>query len=388
MKESQGKRRQRCAGEGMAEQEGEQACAVVIPAYRENPTDAEQESLSETLRIFCRRPVYLLVPESMPADWYAKHYPALRIVRYPAEHFRGFSAYNRWMLSAGFYEGWLQRGFAWILICQLDVYVLSDKLEEFMSLPYAYWGGPMTRIHNGRPFLYGGNGGYSLRNLRSIIACLDMGADELAAWHGHEDEFFSYYGAKHPDVLPIPETELAARFAFDRFPRYLHSVTGVLPTGIHAYARNDPEYADYLISLAKEGGPSPFCPQKNRTKSLQEFLEQPGELYIYGAGEWGANLFAYTRRHGYAVKSFVISDGVGHAGSFREIPVIHASQLYEAAAVSDVKVLLGISTHYWDKKAREKFFDSLKKAKALFVPTFETMNVLWEEWLFELRGKS
>lgn len=361
-------------------------CAVVIPAYREHPTPSEKKSLDRTADILNHRALYLLVPEDLPTDWYSSRYPHITIQRYPPSCFSGFSSYNRWMLSADFYEEWLRLGFEWILICQLDVYVFSDMLDVFLKEHYAYWGGPMLRVSKGRPELYGGNGGFSLRNLKAMARVLREGRKEVQAWTGHEDEFFSEYGRKHPDVLPIPAPNISARFAYDRFLRYLHGALGSLPFAMHSFERHDPEYGAYLADCAANPDAPPFCETWERDAALREFLSKGGDLYLYGIGMWGHSFLTYMQRHQWEVAGFVVSDRKdARGGCFYGHPVFSLIDFSKQARTRKVKVLIAFSMMYWGQKERENFHHMLTKigVQAVFEPNACLLNMIGEEWMFE-----
>jgi hypothetical protein len=78
-------------------------------------------------------------------------------------------SYSALLLSTSFYEAFAS--VEYILVHQLDAFVFYDALEAWCSSPYDYVGAPL-RNEEDSGWLGVGNGGFSLRRVRSCLAVL------------------------------------------------------------------------------------------------------------------------------------------------------------------------------------------------------------------------
>jgi len=89
--------------------------------------------------------------------------------------------YNNLVTSKQF---WLQlEKYERVLICQTDAQILRKGIEEFLMWDYV-----------GAPWKFqehGGNGGFSLRNPKAMLECINNAPYEGAIVHGYEDVYFS-----------------------------------------------------------------------------------------------------------------------------------------------------------------------------------------------------
>jgi len=77
--------------------------------------------------------------------------------------FESTKTYNILLLSYDFYKRF--QAFKYLLICQLDSFVIHKNINSFLDRNYIYCGAPFMGIHNDTKKLTIGNGGFSLRKV-------------------------------------------------------------------------------------------------------------------------------------------------------------------------------------------------------------------------------
>ena len=151
---------------------------VVIPIYKKLPSESEKVSIRQTLIMLHKWDVCLIYPTRLGIDQYLQlanecnH--KLLLQDFNTDYFESIDGYNRLMMSSEFYKEFLR--YEYILICQPDVLVLSDRLEEWCSKGYDYVGAPIhKKDKNGNftdEFWIVGNGGFSLRHVKKFYKIL------------------------------------------------------------------------------------------------------------------------------------------------------------------------------------------------------------------------
>lgn len=231
---------------------------VCIPVYKETLTYYEQIALEQGRKIFGDRNIIFFAPMGLHTEYIAH---GIQVVYFKEKYFFSRDGYNELMLSKAFYDTFEE--YEYILIYQLDGFVFSDQLDHFVSLGYDYIGAPWMlptahanllkydfsgaiRLRKWFPFLikltrlYVGNGGVSLRKVRSfqnLLAKYEAKADDV------EDLFFSAIGYKHPDILKVAPIEVALNFSFEQEPRECFVQNGEkLPFCCHAWERYDIDF--------------------------------------------------------------------------------------------------------------------------------------------------
>ncbi len=236
---------------------------VVIPVYKERLTGREEASFRHNLGVLSRYEQVLLAPEGLNLDYYLGCDPSLRVRRVSREWLgaNGVAGYNRMMLSKEFYALFSQTEY--ILICQTDVWIFDDRLEEWCQKGYDYVGAPWPKrpIYNLWPVrlylklrkaLLGnrrilmrqdyfgrvGNGGLSLRRIESFLAASERYASTMELFKSrtgivyNEDWFWSLI----PQEFRYPSFDEALGFSFDSHPELCYRLAkGVLPFGAHGW---------------------------------------------------------------------------------------------------------------------------------------------------------
>jgi hypothetical protein len=182
------------------------------------------------------------------------------------EFFESIQGYNRLLLSTGFYERFL--GSAYLLICQLDVFVFRDDLSAWVARGYDYVGAPWVSrtevsilIHRFKMVLSKlilgvqdkvyrfetrnrvGNGGFSLRRVEThhrlsllMKEAIEHYLRHQGTHHFHEDIFWSIEPSKKGHAHRTPGVEEALAFSWDINPDRLFKMAGGrLPMAAHGW---------------------------------------------------------------------------------------------------------------------------------------------------------
>lgn len=281
---------------------------IVVPVYKEEITEYEEFSLRQLKKVLGHYPLIFAAPTQLKGNIYREMFPSASWQYFSVENFDGFTAYNQLLMSDEFYAAFSE--YEKILICQTDVLVLADRLQDFLALPYDYIGAPIAIFQQDLYQLYGGNGGFSLRDVKACREVIQREAEMVAAWRDNEDEFFSHVGLKCPEWFRVAPVEVAARFSFDRFSKFLYQFAGEeLPMALHAWFNHDLHWLQNLIKETMAGcEPLPKKWGSTELAELQSFLLKNQLILFYGAGQWGKCFLQYCQYRGIAVAGFVVSD--------------------------------------------------------------------------------
>jgi hypothetical protein len=189
------------------------------------------------------------------------------------------------MLTSQFYKYFID--YDYILIYQLDAFVFSDELHHWCNQGYDYIGSPWYLDFDGSDrsiglHAVGGNGGFSLRKVRSFIKTLSTFTvinkpQVIIRQYSHlgilgrtlripfiigktfglrnnsfylrktfssnEDKFYAFFASKiNPDFKVAPVEE-SIKFSFECQPQRLYSLNGnKLPFGCHAWQKHNIDF--------------------------------------------------------------------------------------------------------------------------------------------------
>lgn len=194
--------------------------AILVPVYKEKLSELEQISFEQLLRVLGRYPIIFVGPQGLSVD-YGEGTENIPFVGFQKAYFTSEASYSRLLLNPDFYRVFEE--YEYILIYQLDAFVFHDRLSEFCSLGYDYWGAPVYRAHYNFFWqalgLRVGNGGLSLRKVSSAIRALEETKDWLRNnpfWdvlEGWEDLFWSCLGGREDYDFICPPVNLAIQFS-------------------------------------------------------------------------------------------------------------------------------------------------------------------------------
>ena len=237
---------------------------VVIPVYQKELNPYEQISLRQCVSILGRHPLVIVKPDSLDLSDWLIDYPMLQFESFDQSFFRSIRGYNELLCSEFFYKRFL--AYEYILVYQLDAFVMRDSLMEWCRRGYDYVGAPQfsdvrpERDHRQtvREFVSGFfqqpllNGGLSLRRVKACLRLLRVYHTVNKKWSGNEDGFFSLH---YPRLIPyrwlmrMPGPEEAIDFAIELEPnKSLTLNAGRLPMGCHAWHVYDLEFWRPILS--------------------------------------------------------------------------------------------------------------------------------------------
>ena len=235
-----------------------QRYVTTVPVYKAKPSQSEAFSLLQ-LRILGVQNVTLVCPEDLDLSAYFDLWPDLQVQRFAPEHFLSVQSYNNLVSSPDFYTPFAR--YDYLLIYQLDAFLLSNQVLEFCDQGYDYYGAPWIKGFPQYRFLFNrwpiqlnskrfqvGNGGLSLRKVSSTLSLLNRKEGHISKTFFMEDAFFGYWGSVDPDFHACPPL-VAARFSLEMEPEYWMEKTGTLPMGMHGF---EVWHKDFYNSLLQE----------------------------------------------------------------------------------------------------------------------------------------
>ena len=230
---------------------------TVIPAYQTNLTQAERYALLQLGRLEINNPT-LVCPFHLDVTEYQLLLPNLQVERFDDAHFSSLAHYNRFVASPLFYKRFVDQ-YQWMLMHQLDAFLLENKVQYFISLGYDYFGAPWKVGFENPLFLFNrpilkklfprfhvGNGGLSLRNIPRTIDLLLRKKNHESHNYFLEDAFFGYWGNRDTSFTACP-IDVASHFAFETYPEHWFHESRQLPMGLHAYDKWSPDFYRPII---------------------------------------------------------------------------------------------------------------------------------------------
>ena len=211
---------------------------IVIPLYKENPSELELKSVNRARQIFAGRDIFYVVPAGFNSSAYG--YEA--IIEFPTYYFQSLVNYSELCCLHDFYDAF--KDYDYMMIYQPDCWVFEDKLDEFCALGYDYIGAPWPKMP-GIPEDGVGNGGFCLR---SVSKFMDLTRQLHSCGCHPEDRFWCIDMSDRLNIAPI---SVAAHFSLEHQPeRWFKAHGKVRPMGCHK-----PWIFDYKKFWKKQGVP-------------------------------------------------------------------------------------------------------------------------------------
>lgn len=257
--------------------------AVAVPLSNSSTfTDDEKISLRHLDRHLGRYDRFLVVPDTLQIK-----VNGFREMRFHSRYFGSVKAHQNLLFSEEFYQAF--SSYEFLLVHHLDSLVFSDKLMEWCEAGFDYIAPPWIR-HKDAPY-YGnhdyegkvGNGGFSLRKIKSFLAvlrskrlarppssyiksALRYGSStrkysiflkyplyyhhkyngvrrELDNYPHNEDHFWADRAMHYDPNFKVVPVMTALRFAFECVPRYCFELNeNRIPFGCHAWNRYDRDF--------------------------------------------------------------------------------------------------------------------------------------------------
>jgi len=143
--------------------------AVIIPIYKQELSELERHSLARCVAVLGRHPLVFFGPRSLTPTHHFRVAPTAIQEGFDDTYFSSPETYSKLLLTTSFYERF--SAFDYVLVYQLDAFVFHDALTEWCLRSYDYLGAPFRNASDSS-WLGVGNGGFSLRNVRSFLAVL------------------------------------------------------------------------------------------------------------------------------------------------------------------------------------------------------------------------
>jgi hypothetical protein len=240
--------------------------SIVIPIYKAIPSIAEIKSFRQCLTVFVDYPIFIVVPKSLDVSFYLNLATnKVAVERFEDTYFKDISGYNKLVLSKAFYLRFQKA--TYMLLYQLDAFVFKDSLKEWCLKEYDYVAAPWMDMDFVRRFWSGnskigkwldrigvvpnvvGNGGFSLRKIRTAILLLTLFKHKSDNWDSNEDIFWSLYVPYYYPLMRVPSKREALKFAFETQPRQCYVENEyTLPMGCHGWEKYEPQFWAQFIT--------------------------------------------------------------------------------------------------------------------------------------------
>ena len=240
-------------------------CCIVLVVYKhlDQYDENEQQAFFNLLQVFFNRDFYIVCPRPLVEE-YSQYAPciALEVSRL------SYADYNILCKSVGFYQTFLDLGYTYQVVVQLDVWIFQDNLEYFLNQVAEgnldYVGARWLGVHFCREDGVVGNGGFCIRRLETFRnICRDY-----PLRGGNEDVFFLQ---EHGDKIKVASTRLALEFSWEEKPYFAYKLMNYkLPMGCHAYS-STPDRLGFW---------------KHFIPNLKEIRCKAGEVDIYNNPEY------------------------------------------------------------------------------------------------------
>lgn len=151
------------------------SCVIVIPVYSQHLSRVEQSALRACIRKNKSYAIRLLHKQSINIPELLDHCGFTEVEREPIQ---AIAIDDHWLTSVATYnamllKGWFYRLFTdwtYLLIFQLDAWILGDDLAAWLAKSYTYIGAPWTgHLGPDTSDVGVGNGGFSLRCVSEMI---------------------------------------------------------------------------------------------------------------------------------------------------------------------------------------------------------------------------
>ena len=206
----------------------------MVPAYKEHMTNDELSSFRQLKKILGAYDTFIVCPTTLNTSDYAAEWGEnLKVVKFDDSFFTDRLAYGRLMNTPALYEVFDK--YEYLLVYQLDCWVFRNELEMWCNKGYDYIGAPFFVKWFADRGLFVGNGGFSLRKVKSMISYLMKHNGKGLPHEGTDD---GYFAANFDGSLKIPSPQEASLFSLEERPAEQYKANGgALPFGCHAYKK-------------------------------------------------------------------------------------------------------------------------------------------------------
>jgi hypothetical protein len=252
---------------------------IVVPIYKSELNQLELSSLKQVISVLGHFPITFVTYPNLDVKAYKEicGQKKVDLSYFDKRFFGNVWDYNKLLISKEFYTRFLSSEY--ILIYQLDAWVFRDELLEWCNKGYDYIGAPLYegfgKAKEDSGFLGVGNGGLSLRKVKSYIKVLNSFAfirsfKELKEkkyregktskiqriklfleyatanntfhlfndYDYNEDTFWGVIVSKKFKWFTVPDELTASRFSMELKAPFLYRTNkNTLPFGCHAWEK-------------------------------------------------------------------------------------------------------------------------------------------------------
>lgn len=265
---------------------------VVIPHHRDSLRKTEEASFIKICnKLSLKYDTFLMLPQNVISGFVEKYNYIIqrynvKIITLYENEFSSYKKYNIYLCSKNFYNYFVS--YEYMLLYQLDAWVLEGEIEQFLELNYDYIGAPIFK-HNYKKapevIVGGGNGGVTLRKISTALDVLNsnvfFSAKKYFSKIGYDyniykhpikylfKKYFSYFvyfntkGSLWPfaiqedvfwsvvvpsifDSFKVPDLKTSSQFSFDSYPTIVHKYSECLPLFFHAWEKNNDGFFEEL----------------------------------------------------------------------------------------------------------------------------------------------
>jgi len=256
---------------------------IVIPIYKETLSKFEEISLQQCYKVLHDCTICFVIPKGLNLTLHLNLFKKFSnkkfiIKEFDKSYFKSTRTYNKLLISLSFYKKFVQ--FEYMLIYQTDCFVFRNDLEDWIKKGHDYIGAPWFDGYENsinKNFVGVGNGGFSLRKIKSFIKVLhsfsyivdveklllNYNKDILKIpirtfrliqnltiknntfflfnnYNNNEDFFWGKVAKKNFSWFKVPSEKEALKFSFEANPQFLFKLNNnQLPFGCHAWQKYD-----------------------------------------------------------------------------------------------------------------------------------------------------
>lgn len=268
---------------------------ILIITHKPSPSVSEINSLLQCQRVLGKYPIVLICPEGMKVDRYRHFVPGIKIDFIDPKWQQSYASFNRLKIEPFIYRRYSR--FEFILFYELDAWVFDDRLEFWCDQGFDFVGAPWFENYDlsraEARFLGVGNGGFSLRKVKShlralhsfafvrtpkiiarefldnislefffkMIRNLTIGNNTFFLFNDYrfnEDHFWGRVVARKFKWFRVPAFDMAMKFSMElNAPLLYNKNHNKLPFGCHKWEKYHADFWKQFIVTTEHPHPAP-----------------------------------------------------------------------------------------------------------------------------------
>ena len=229
---------------------------IIVPVYKSKLSPVEEISFKQLINVLGNYDIYVVTHTNVNCTEFQNMNPNLNFKYFESNYFESIKGYNQLCLSTEFYNAFKE--YRYMLIAQLDTYIFKNEFNYWTEKNYDYIGAPWLKV-NSKGHLFDlsrflvnrvGNGGLSLRNIRTFIELSKKYQWLSKFFPKNEDFFWCIIIPLFERHFSVPPVEIAIQFAIETDPQKGYKMNGnKVPFGCHAFEKHEPEFWRKFISF-------------------------------------------------------------------------------------------------------------------------------------------